>query len=142
LRRTKSFDEILALLEDGLLLSDNENERRHFQSYVSQLRSTRPWSTPSVVLPAIVKAADAGGVEEQLKVAFCYVHADCGFPLNYELAVRYSKMASDAGNPEGEYMDGCFLAHGLGVSQPSASALDCFYKAINHPNVSPICTLH
>jgi TPR repeat protein len=135
LANAESFEQFLALLEEGILVVD-PIKMPNFRAHISKVRSTRAWSTPSVVFSPMVKAADAGIVEEQLKVGFSYLHADGGFPLNYGLAACYYKMAADAEDPEGECMYGCLRARGLGVSQSSGDALDILYRAACRPNAS------
>ncbi|RAY15970.1 hypothetical protein DPM19_09495 [Actinomadura craniellae] len=79
----------------------------------------------SQVFPTLQKAADAGRADAQALVG--------GLALEYinnaEAALRYFKMAAEAGHPAGQRGLGHMLANGIGVEQDTSEAASLFKAA-------------
>lgn len=73
-----------------------------------------------------MKIADAGDVEKQLGLATCFEDG-IGCAVNYELAMKYYKMAADQGNAMAQYCLGRMYEEGKGVEVDYDMAL-AYYK--------------
>lgn len=85
-------------------------------------------------LQQLIYMAEHGDIEAQFSLGFYYERGHV-VSQSYTEAVKWYRMASNAGSPKAHFQLGVMYVNGTGVEQSYESAVECFLFAANHGDV-------
>ena len=89
----------------------------------------------------LIKAADAGDLESQIKVAKNYKEGTRYFPQDLTKAFHYTQMAAEQGHIDSQNRLAHFYADGLGVEKDQTTAFEWFKRSAELGSINSMLML-